>query len=212
MTNKKFFWAFSILAVIYWACSILGYRWYMDKVHSPGSSEYIFMLLPIIAGIIFIFVYLLTQAILLNNRQSRFSKTKVFLSFIGICYVCLAAYTVSLMRNPVHQRLFLDFLSGHVRYRLLDLARVLLDAEGLDLLFCFGLAVISGHLIYSKKVKFDIKGFFLVLSAWAIILSVKEVIKYYLPLRNADVWDAVKNMIGGVLPGLALSSRWFWRR
>lgn len=184
----------------------------MDNVNKPGSSQYIFMRLPVLAGVVFAFIYLVAQIILLNKRKSNFIKTKVFLSFAGICLVCLGAYMVSLMRNPVHQKLFLDALAGHVKYRLLDLARVILDAEGLDLMFCFMLAVISGHLVYSKKIKFDIKGFFVALLAWGIMLSIKEVIKYYLPLRDADVWDIVKNMTGGILPGLVLSSRWFWRK
>lgn len=212
MNKKRFLLTFSILAVVYWACSILGYSWYMNIIRAPGSSEYIFMLFPIIMGFICASGYLFMQITLLNKRSSNFIKTKIFLSLIGLCYVCLASYIVSLIRNPVNQKLLLDVLSGHVKYRPLDLACVIMDAEGLDLLFCFVLAFISGHLVYSKKIKLDVRGFFVALLAWGIILALKEVIKYYLPYRDADMWDVVKNMIGGVLPGLVLSGRWFWRK
>lgn len=211
MYKKRLFLTFSILAVFYWTCSILGYGWYMDRIKSPGSSEYIFMLVPVAAGIAFALAYLITQAILLKSNKSNFIKTRLFLSFIGICFVCLSAYMVSVMRNPVLNKVVLDALSGHNTYSPVDLSRRLLDAEGLDLMFCFVLALISGHIVYSKKIGFDIKGFFIALLAWAIILSVKEVIKCYLPLRDADIWDIVKNITGGVLPGLVLSSRWFWK-
>jgi hypothetical protein len=184
----------------------------MYIVHIPGSSQFIFMLFPMVISFIFLLVYLVTQIILLNKRKSRLIKTKVFLSIIGISFVCLSVFAVSLIRNPAHQKLFLDFWSGHVNYSLLHLARVILDAEGLDIFLCFVLALISGQKLYSQRAKFDIRGFFVALLAWLLIMSTKELIHHFLPFREGDVLDIVKNMIGGILPGLALSTRWFWRK
>ena len=210
MANKKSFFTFFILAIFYWACSWFGYGWYMYRVNAPGSSQVMFMRFPILLAFVFILVYLITQIILLKRRKSRWIKTKAFLTILGMSFVCASAFTVSLMRNPVHLKLFLNFLSGRVNYSLLNLARIILDAEGLDLVFCFVLAFISGQKIYSQRVGFDIRGFFTALVAWLLIISINELIQYSLPLREGDMRDIVRNM-PGIAFGLLLSMRWFWR-
>jgi hypothetical protein len=161
-------------------------------------------------GILFSMLYLILQSFLLNNRQADFKLLKVFLSFAGMCYVLIATLIISVIHTPAHQKLFFDFIAGRADITLIELPRYMLDAEGLDTLFCFVLALISGYLVYSKKEVFDFQRFYVTFCAWTIILIMKEFMKTYFPERHADMGDIVNNMIGGVLPGLLLSMKGLW--
>lgn len=178
MNKKRFAGTFFVLASIVWSGSWWLWWVFHKVVHWPGYSQAKFMGDFGKISLFFCLVYLLLQAIRLKKGSSGWP------SIAGRVFLSIAGFG------------FVFFSASRTW-----------NAEGLDIVFYFILALISGFLTYRQVTRFDFKGFLLAFLAWVLIISVNELIQHSLPMREGSTGDFGSNM-AGVLVGLLLSIRW----
>ena len=172
-----------LMAVVVWTSSWWAWALFHNVVHAANWSED--KLIRQAGGFfgLFMFFYLIIQAALLKKSGLRWSLAFVRLVF---SIAGLSAIAGLAGRKP--------------------------NAEGLDIVFSFMLAALSGFIIYSKVEKFDIARFFAALAAWLFIISANELlIQSILSFRKAQPAD-IAHDAAAVLTGLLLSSPWFWTK
>lgn len=207
MFNNKLFLTFSTITLLIWSSSWWAYRLFL-WVDGQVYGKRFFRMEIIIAGIIFIlFLEILVQLFLLIKNKARLIPLKVFLNILGILFVGFYAFLVSIMQENTWGLIKANVMP------LRHLITVILAADGLDVLFLFFLAFISGHIIYYGENKFSGKRFVSALLIWFVIIFINEmVIQEFLvsSFRIGSLTDVFHNMLGGVFIGLLLSSRWFY--
>ena len=156
---------------------------FQKVVHSPDWSEARLIRSTEAAFAVFMFGYLVVQATVLKKSGFNFKAMPLRL-FVSISGLCGVA--ILAMHKP--------------------------NAEGLDMVFAFLLALFSGGIIYSKIEKFQTGRFFSALSLWFLVLLVNEMaIQRVLFFRKSQAGDLVNNMTA-VFIGLILSGTWLWTK
>jgi len=144
------------------------------------------------------------QIRLLVKRKSNFIPVKVGLNIIGLSFVGFYAVLISIVQENKWA-----FLSEH-SYSLENLVTIILAAGGLDMIFIFSLALLSGFML-----KFNRRYFAMALISWFFIIFINEMLiqRFILPsYRTGSLCDVFSNMLGGVLPGLFLSLKRLYKK
>lgn len=183
---RTFFFNFIVFGTIVWSGSWWGWHLFHKVVHASGWSQDKLIDRGIVFAAFLILAYIFQQIRLLRKSGSSWKLLKVFLSIIGIVFIAFFAYQQDLRA----------------------------DGEGIDVLFCFVLALSWGYLSYPATTTFDRRGFLGALSAWLGIIFTNEMIAQrfiFSDIRKGNMGDFGINMVG-VLIGLLLSIRWFWKK
>lgn len=182
MNNKKFFLIFSILTFIIWSGSWWMYYAFMKTVHASSWSEAKLIKIISESCLVLAFLYIAIQTVVLKKKGAK------FLTIAGkVILTSLGLYFVYILaqKNP--------------------------NAEGLDIIFTFILALLSAFL--SDKFNFKIS-FGSLLLVWFFILFINEmgVQRAFLSHIRSGTMIDIRNNMAGILIGLAISMRWFWRK
>jgi hypothetical protein len=206
--NKKFFPIFFILAVIVWSSSWWAYwvfRW-MDYPH-----PYSYSLRPVLMLNAMTFICLLAlghvtyQAIAVKNNNPLLLIRVLFYNIIGLCFVAFYALIVSVVQENTWALIIKS------PYPFKYLITIILSAPGYGIIFLFFLALISGYMLYPPSDKFNKNEFLKLLAVWFFIIFINEMIfqRFIFTFRTSSIVDVFNDMLGGVLPGLTLSLKWF---
>lgn len=206
MTNKKFLPTFCILALIVWSSSWWAYLVFRlaDFPH-PYSLRPILMLSGIALICLLALTHLIYQILAVKKNNPRLIMRVVFYNIIGLCLVAFYALIVSIIQENTWG------LVVNNTYPIKDLITIVLTASGYDIIFLFFFALISGYLLYSPSDKFNKNEFLKLLAMWFLIIFINEMVfqRFIFTFRTSSISDVFNNMLGGVLPGLILSLKWF---
>lgn len=206
MTNKKFLPTFSILALIVWSSA-----WWAYWVFRLADFPHPYSLRPILmlSGIALICLLALARLIYkisaVKKNNPRLVIRTMFYNIIGLSFVAFYALIVSIIQENTW-----GFIANNT-YPLKDLITIVLAAPGYDIIFLFFLALISGYALYSPSDKFNKNEFLKLLAMWFLIIFINEMVfqRFVFTFRTSSIFDLFNNMLGGVLPGLILSLKWF---
>lgn len=208
MSYKRFSVTLSILAVVYWSFAWWGRGVYFWAVHRLTQFRFAqTVLVPLfLAGALAHIIY---QVKLFQGKKKL---SLIAVNIAGIIAVCIFAIFVSLLRNSGNPAIISEFFRGlRLEYGFGGLIHQLIDnidAEGMDLMFCFFLALISGDIISFSRPGFNKKEFIKALAAWFVIILISEMViqQFFIAARTGSIGDIFSNM-AGVLIGLFLSLR-----
>jgi len=184
MNKKRYFLTFSILAIIVWSSSWWLYQIFMYVVHAPGYSQYKLMQFFKTYLIWSVLGYIIFQTILLKKKNLSYPLIagKILLTIVGLYFLYRFSFRLQISQP-----------------------------QQLDIVFFFGLALLSGFISnwFDFKVSFGI-----LLLAWFFIIFINEIgVQRFLlsNIRSGTIMDVCNNIIGATI-GLLLSMKWFWRK
>lgn len=179
-------------------------------------SQFLFNLWVIILFLLFIIGI---QIILYRESRFKTKKKILFSTLRHLCLVGLWAILISLLRwNRPHLDNIFNLLQGIVSGTkpysdIVTLISWSLDAEGLDTIFCFSIALTLGHKFLSPVIKLRSREFRDVLMDWLKIIAISEIFQKmlsvlrksftFIPDRDGSMWDVLANTVG-VFIGLML--------
>lgn len=192
------------------------FNWLGPVREALRSDVYTFLsiLFPLL-----IIASLLIQTFVINSKiRLRARIVKVVLKLPGLVFIVGYSFYVSARKV---ERGF-DYLYQSLIERsrpFIDSVTIVLtaSAEGLEVLFVFLLAFLSGYLLYPSTNNFKFsKRLFMILMifiGWLIVVSINEAFiqRLWMSGRELDCLDILHNMVG-VSVGLALSIGVFWKR
>jgi len=221
--DRKFIIKLSSIAIVFWIVSEGLYWLYHEVVSAEGYSLHKFMHVALWAGITIALAIIITRIILLcSSNNSKFIVREIFFTVACLGFIFFYALMVSAFRNPnqlpVVSSIIQEFRLGLPDYLakglfpfrgLVALVRgvihSILDAEGLDIGFCFVAAFASRYILYPLKTRVLKKEFLTLLLAWLIIIAINEIcIQSMLSYRNGSLWDVFNNALGALI-GVTLS-------
>ena len=208
MDNKRFLLVFFGAAAFVWSFSCWGYGVYMHVTHLQHFKRYDFMQLSLIGILSLSLTHIALQIRAIRKTGAKSVAKSITLNIAGLCFVCLYAFLVSVIQDN-RWVLLSDFFNGAAFYPLKMLVPLIMAGEGLDVVFFFFLALISGYVIYSPAARFSGREFTKMLIIWFLIIFIDEMIieRFFLSYRSGSMLDVVNNMSGGVLIGLLLGRR-----
>ena len=200
----------SIFAVFYWSFSWWGYKFFFFLTTRPNLSRSVLAHICTVACAWVYFLHIPIQIVLCWKRGIVFIVKKLFINTICVIFISLYAFLVSIFEEN-RWALVSKFFIGSNAYSL-DYLRYLIKVvptgQGADIVLCFLMALVSGHMVCSKMAECTNKEFKKMLGIWFIIILINEVIvQRLLFYRNGSLLDILNNM-AGVLVSLLLSIRW----